>query len=80
MGDILEQAFLSDEILTLMRNAAHLAGTLHEPFITTRTLLMALLDDPTVGPALAPALPREKLEYYELPEEAGSRLTASRVP
>jgi hypothetical protein len=80
MSDIVEQIFLSDEILALMRNAARLAGLHKEPFITVRTLLLALLEDPTIGAALEEVLPREKLENYELPEDAVSRLTASRVP
>ncbi|HEY5341249.1 MAG TPA: hypothetical protein VIK27_09505 [Candidatus Aquilonibacter sp.] len=80
MSDIVEQIFLSDEILALMRNAARLASELKEPFITVRTLLIALLEDPTIGPALVDVLPREKLDEYELPEDAGMRLTASRVP
>ncbi len=75
-----EQIFLSDEVLAFMRNAAQLAGQLREPFITVRTLLIALLEEPTLGPALEEVLPREKLENYELPEDAGVRLTASRVP
>jgi hypothetical protein len=80
VADIVEQIFLSDEILAMMRNAARLAGVLKEPFITVRTLMIALLEDPQVGPALEEVLPREKLEGYELPEDAGIRLTASRVP
>jgi hypothetical protein len=75
-----EQIFLSDEVLAFMRNAARLAGQLREPFITVRTLLVALLEEPTLGPSLEEVLPREKLEGYELPEDAGVRLTASRVP
>jgi len=80
MADGGEQIFLSDEILAYMRNAARLAGELREPFITVRTLLIALLEEPTLGPVLEEVLPREKLESYELPEDAGVRLTASRVP
>ncbi|HTX57846.1 MAG TPA: hypothetical protein VMD47_12175 [Candidatus Acidoferrales bacterium] len=80
MADGVEQIFLSDEILALMRNAARLAGDLREPFITVRTLLIALLEEPALGPALGEVLPREKLENYALPEDAGTRLTASRVP
>ena len=59
MTDGVEQIFLSDEILAYMRNAARLAGELREPFITVRTLLIALLEDPTLGPALEEVLPRE---------------------
>ena len=80
MADNADQILLSDEVLALMRNAAHLAGELHEPFITVRTLLLALLDEPAIGPKLAEVLPRERLDAYELPENAGMRLTASRVP
>jgi hypothetical protein len=66
-----EQVFLSDEVLRLMRHAAQLAGALHEPFITQRTLLLAILDDPELGPPLVEVLPREKLEAYQMaPEEA----------
>jgi len=78
MSDV-DQIFLSDEILALMRNAAAIAMRLKEPFITIRTLLIALLDDPQIGEKLLEALPREKLEEYELPAEAAQRLTASRV-
>jgi hypothetical protein len=80
MSDIVEQIFLSDELLSFMRNAVRLAGTLKEPFITVRTLLIALLEDPQIGPALEEVLPRENLEEYTLPEDAVARLTASRVP
>jgi len=76
----LEPIFLSDEILALMRSAAAISQRLKEPFITIRTLLVALLDDPALGERLAKALPREKLEEYELPVESAHRLTASRVP
>ncbi len=78
MSDV-DQIFLSEEILALMRNAAVIAQRLKEPFITIRTLLVALLEDPQIGESLAAALPREKLEEYELPPEAVKRLTASRV-
>jgi hypothetical protein len=79
MSDV-EPIFLSDEITVLMRNAAAIALRLKEPFITIRTLLLALLDDPVLGERLSEALPRDKLEEYELPVEAMQRLTASRVP
>jgi hypothetical protein len=80
MPETPEQIFLSDDVLTLMRNAARLAGEVKEPFITVRTLLLALLDDAVVGPALQAVVPREKLETYALPEDAATRLVASRVP
>ena len=79
MGDA-EPVFLSDEILALMRNAAVIAGRLKEPFITMRTLLVALIEEPHLGEKLAEVLPREKLEAYELAAEDAKKLTASRVP
>jgi hypothetical protein len=79
MADIVEQVFLSDELLTFMRNAARIAGESKEPFITIRTLLAALLEDPVVGPALVEVLPPEKLQDYEFPADSVTRMTASRV-
>lgn len=79
MADVVEQIFLSDEVLALMRNAARLAGVMKEPFITVRTLLVALLEEPTIGPVLEEVLPREKLDEYQLPEDAVTKLTAARV-
>jgi hypothetical protein len=79
MSDV-EPIFLSDAIVTLMRNAAATAVRLKEPFVTIRTLLVTLLDDPLFGEKLAEVIPREKLEAYELPAEAAQRLTAKRVP
>ncbi len=80
MSEPVEQIPLSRELLALMRHASEIAAALREPFVSVRTLLLALLDDPQLGAALADALPREKLEGYALPEDAGARLTASRVP
>jgi hypothetical protein len=74
-----EQIFLSDEILGLMRHAAELAGTVREPFITVRTLLLAILDDAQIGPPLEDVLPREKLVEYEMGAEAAKANIASRV-
>lgn len=75
-----EHIFLSEEILALMRHAVELAGKLNEPFITVRTLLLALLDDATIGASLAQALPREKLEEYTITPEAAKRLLPTRIP
>ena len=80
MNENVEQIPLSSELLALMRHAVEVASTLREPFISVRAVLLALLDDASLGAALAQALPREKLEGYTLPEDAGTRLTASRVP
>jgi hypothetical protein len=80
MSETAEQIFLSDEILNLMRRAAVLAGTVREPFITVRTMLLSLLDDPLLGSSLQEALPREKLLEYEMAAEAAKANIASRVP
>lgn len=79
MAEGAEQIFLSDDVLAMMRNAARLSGTLREPFITVRTLVLALLDEPVIGPAIAAIVPREKLESYALPEDGAARMTAKRV-
>ena len=74
-----EQIFLSEQIIGLMRHAAELAGTLREPFITQRTILLAILDDPELGPPLGEALPREKLETYVMPADEAKANIAARV-
>lgn len=63
-----------------MRHAVELAGKLNEPFITVRTLLLALLDDEKIGPALVEALPRERLEEWNITPEAAKKLLPMRVP
>ncbi len=77
MNDSLEQIPLTDEFLSVMRNAARYARELHEPFVTTRGLLLALLDDPQIGPALAEVIPREKL--LALPADSDPRNAATRL-
>jgi hypothetical protein len=77
MNEQLEQIPLSNELLELMRNAAATAQRLKEPFITTRAILLALLDEPSIGPALVEVLPREKLEGFT-PEGDVKKLIASR--
>lgn len=57
----LEQIPLSEELLGVMRRAAQLALDNNEAFITPRSLLLALLDDPEVGPAIATVVIKEKL-------------------
>lgn len=79
MSEAAEQIFLSDEILNLMRHAAELAGTVNEPFITVRSMLLALLDEPHVGSALQDVLPREKLLEYQMAAETAKANIASRV-
>jgi hypothetical protein len=72
-----EQIAVSVELLALMRNAAAIAQRVREPFITVRALLLAMLDDPAIGPALSEAIPREKLEAFK-PEGDMKRFVASR--
>jgi hypothetical protein len=74
-----EQIFLSDELLGMMRHAAEIAGRLREPFITVRTLLLAILDDAQIGAPLEEVLPREKLEAYQMSAEAAKADIAGRV-
>jgi hypothetical protein len=78
MNEQLEQIPLSVELLTVMRSSGRYAQQLREPFITARALLLALLDDEKIGPALAAVIPREKLLEMEPVEDA--RTTASRLP
>lgn len=51
---------LSEELLQLMRRAAQHALNLREPFVTPKALLLALLDDPVLGPNLQRVVLREK--------------------
>lgn len=47
-----ENVPISEELLATMRRAAQYAHDLREPFISPRSLLLALLDDPSVGSKL----------------------------
>jgi hypothetical protein len=67
-----EPAELSGELLHVMRSAAQIARELGEPFISTRTLLLALLEDPEVAGVLGPAIPREKLREYVVPDDGAA--------
>lgn len=78
MSDQAEQIPLSEELLKVMRDSAAYALKLREPFITARALLLALLDDPEIGPALAGVVPRDKL--MELEPSGELRNGAARVP
>lgn len=62
---------LSDELLKTMRLAARKAMDLREPFITPRAILLALLDDPTIGPPLARVVDKEKVLNAEVEENFG---------
>jgi hypothetical protein len=76
VNDRFEQIPISEELLSLLRNSAAIAQRLREPFITTRALLIALLDEPAIGTALGAVLPREDLETYV--HESDTNLIASR--
>lgn len=64
-----EQVPLSDELLTLMRRAAGIALRLREPFISSRALLLSLLDDRHAGPLLSAVVRRDKLEELPVPDD-----------
>jgi hypothetical protein len=67
----LEQIPLSDELLNVMRRAARKAIDLREPFITPRAILLSLLEDPAVGPAIATVVNREKVLSANVDENFG---------
>jgi len=52
---------LAEELLQTMRAAAQTAADLREPLITPRTLLLAILDSPQIGEAVAKVVDREKV-------------------
>jgi hypothetical protein len=78
MSDPFEQIPLSDELLAVMRGSAAYALQLREPFITARGLLLALLDDPQIGPAITDVVPRDKL--LEIEPSGDLRNAATRIP
>ena len=78
MNDQTEQVFLSEALLGVMHTAAAIALRLGEPFITTRSLLLALMEEPRVGPALAAVISQERLEA--LPAAQGPKYIAGRLP
>ncbi|MBV9269901.1 MAG: hypothetical protein JO165_02325 [Candidatus Eremiobacteraeota bacterium] len=56
-----EQIPLSEQLLGVMRRAAQISLDNNEAFITPRSLLLSLLDDPDVGPAIVHVVVKEKL-------------------
>lgn len=66
----LDQVPLTDELLSCMRRAARKALDLKEPFISPRALLLALLDDPAIGPALTDVVNREKVIAAQVTDNA----------
>lgn len=73
-----EQVPLSDDLLALMRRAAAVALRLREPFVSARSLLLALLDDRHAGPLLGAVVRRDKLEELPVPED--NRKGLARLP
>jgi len=57
----LEQIPLSEELLGVMRRAAQISIDNNEAFITPRSLLLSLLEDGDVGPAIVSVVVRDKL-------------------
>jgi hypothetical protein len=76
----MEQVPLTAELLDVMRRAARKAIDLKEPFITPRAILLSLLDDPAVGPAIAGVVNRDKVLGVEVIESPGmTRLIEERM-
>ena len=67
MTDI-EQIPISDEVLTVMRRAATLTLNAREQFITTRAMMIALLQEPAFAEAFAEAVDLEGLQAM-VPDE-----------
>lgn len=66
---------LTEELLRTMRTAAKKAIELREPTITPRAILLALLEDPTLGPLLSPVVDKEKIIAAATPEIFGTEET-----
>lgn len=76
----MEQVPLTAELLSVMRRAARTAIDLKEPFITPRAILLSLLDEPVLGPAIAEVVNRQKVLGAEVGENAGmTRLIEERM-
>jgi hypothetical protein len=78
MSDQAGQIPLSEELLKVMRDSGAYALKLREPFVTARAILLALLDDPEIGPAISEVVPREKL--MELEPSGDIKNGATRIP
>lgn len=76
----MEQVPLTTELLGVMRRAARKAIDLKEPFITPRAMLLSLLEDPGIGPAISSVVNRDKVLGAEVSENAGmTRLIEERM-
>jgi hypothetical protein len=77
----LEQVPLTPELLGVMRRAAQKALELKEQFVTPRAMLLALLEDPGIGPAITGVVNRERVIAAEVGETAGiTRLLEDPMP
>jgi hypothetical protein len=77
----LEQVPLTPELLGVMRRAAQRAIDLKEQFITPRAILLALLEDPGIGPAIAGVVNRDKVLSAQVGDNAGiTRLLEDPMP
>jgi hypothetical protein len=56
---------LSEALLNTMRVAAQKSIELREPFITPRAMLLALMDDSDLGPAICAVVNRDRLMAVE---------------
>lgn len=68
----IEQVPLTPELLQVARRAAGIAIELNEAFITPRALLLALLEDPSVGPAISGVVVRDKVLAADVSENGGA--------
>ena len=76
-----ENLSLSEELLQLMRRAAQAALELREPFVTPKALLLAMLDDPVLGPNLRRVVQREKVVNADVESNFGAvRALAEVIP
>lgn len=76
----LEQVPLTMELMNVMRRAAQRAIDLKEPFITPRAILLSLMDEPSMGHAIAEVVSRDKVLSAEVVESPGmTRLIEERM-
>ena len=67
-----DQVLLSDELLVVLRSAVTFAVEYGATFVAPSHILLALLDDPRVGPALAEVLERGRVVAAARQPSAGA--------
>jgi hypothetical protein len=67
-----DQVLLSDELLVVLRSAVTFAVEYGATFVAPSHLLLALLDDPKVGPSLAEVIERGRLVAAARKPSAGA--------